>query len=348
MISSRRTPGRFFPLGAALLALGVLASQRSAAETPLSQAVQRGLDNLQKAAAKYSVHRDCFSCHHQTLPLLALVTAASRGFAVDDKLLQAQAEFTGDSFGRYVELMKEGKGIGGRAMTVGYGLWALGLADWKANETTEAMVAYLLKTQRAEGCWSGQVSRPPLEESYLTCTVLAVQGMKRYAAAAQDAEVEAAIAKARTWLVKAPAKGQEDKAARLWGLHMLDGKPPELQAARQALVNAQREDGGWAQLDEMKSDAYATGQTLFVLQATGFETSEPAFQRGARFLLDTQRPDGAWLVASRSKPIQPYYAFDDEDPLGKNQFISVPATSWAVAALAAAMQSPAPHHPGGK
>ena len=36
----------------------------------------------------------------------------------------------------------------------------------------------------------------------------------------------------------------------------------------------------------------------------------------------------------RSRPIQPYYDFDDEDPLGKDQFISVAATSWAVAALA--------------
>jgi len=53
-----------------------------------------------------------------------------------------------------------------------------------------------------------------------------------------------------------------------------------------------------------------------------------------RFLLKTQRPDGSWLVVSRSRPIQPYYAFDDEDPLEKNQFISVSATSWAVAALA--------------
>src|SRR5207244_11591401 len=35
-------------------------------------------------------------------------------------------------------------------------------------------------------------------------------------------------------------------------------------------------------------------------------------------------------------PIQPYHDFDDEDPLGKDQFISVPATCWAVAALAIA------------
>src|SRR6266852_3167082 len=124
MTSFRRSRGWLLSLAAAVLGLGPLAGQISAAEIPLGQAVQRGLENLQKAAAKYPVHRDCFSCHHQTLPLLALVTASGRGFAVDDKLLQAQAEFSRDSFDRYVELMKNGKGIGGGAMTVGYGVWA--------------------------------------------------------------------------------------------------------------------------------------------------------------------------------------------------------------------------------
>jgi N-acyl-D-amino-acid deacylase len=75
-----------------------------------------------------------------------------------------------------------------------------------------------------------------------------------------------------------------------------------------------------------------------MLQATGFDVTDPVYQRGLRFLLKTQRPDGAWLVVSRSKPVQPYYEFDDEDSLGKNQFISISATSWAVAALAPAQK----------
>lgn len=323
-----------------LLSLAVclppLRAVTGAENAAVRKAVELGLENVQKAATKYPQHRSCFSCHHQTLPLLALGTARSRGFRIDDKLPQAQADLTRDSFSGSIENMKEGKGIGGRAMTVGYALWALDLVGGNGDETTEAMVSYLLKTQRPEGHWTGQVRRPPLEESYVTCTVLAVQGMKRYAAASQRGAVDAAVAKARAWLATAAVNGQEDKAARLWGLHLLGAKPEELREARTAVLKAQRDDGGWAQLDEMASDAYATGQALYLLQATGFESADPAYQRGLRFLLKTQRPDGSWLVVSRSKPIQPYYAFDDEDPLGKNQFISVPATSWAVAALAAA------------
>ena len=83
----------------------------------------------------------------------------------------------------------------------------------------------------------------------------------------------------------APAKGQEDKAFRLWGLHVLGGKPEDLREAREALLKGQRPDGGWAQLDEMDSDAYATGQTLFVLQGTDFGSAEAVYQRGVSFLL---------------------------------------------------------------
>ena len=180
----------------------------------------------------------------------------------------------------------------------------------------------------------GQVARPPLEESALTATVLAVQGMKRFAVPGQRAQVEAAIAKAKGWLVVASLQNQEDRVARLLGLYLLGARPEEIRSAQAALLANQNEDGGWSQTREMKSDAYATGQTLYLLQTTGLSATDPACERGTRFLLKTQCPDGSWLVVTRSRPVQTY--FDNGDPHGTNQFISIPATSWAVAALARA------------
>jgi hypothetical protein len=55
------------------------------------------------------------------------------------------------------------------------------------------------------------------------------------------------------------------------------------------------------------------------------------YQRGVRFLLNTQLEDGSWYVRSRAIPIQPY--FDSEFPHGKDQFISAAATNWATMAL---------------
>ena len=57
-------------------------------------------------------------------------------------------------------------------------------------------------------------------------------------------------------------------------------------------------------------------------------------RRGLEFLVETQKDDGSWHVASRSRPIQRY--FESGFPHGKDQFISMSATGWAVAALALA------------
>jgi mannose/cellobiose epimerase-like protein (N-acyl-D-glucosamine 2-epimerase family) len=294
--------------------------------------LDRALAVVQKAAASYPKHRQCFSCHHQTMPMLAMVTVRKQHGVIDEKLLQDQAEFTHKSFKGELNGLKAGKGIGGKAMTVGYGLWALKLADWKPDEVTEAMVAYLLKTQNEEGYWTGQVIRPPFEEYYFTATVLAIQGMKQYATPGQRSSADAAIAKAKNWLIATGAKGQEDKVFRLWGLPLLGDKSKEFDTARQSVMAGQKDDGGWAQTEDMKSDAYATGQTLFVLQQIGINPSDQAYQRGVQFLLRTQCADGSWFVKTRSRPIQTY--FDNGDPHGTDQFISTPATAWALTALA--------------
>jgi N-acyl-D-amino-acid deacylase len=304
----------------------------------IAKSVARGLAIVQKAAANYPRHRDCFSCHHQTLPMLAMATALRHGIKIDEDLMQAQSKFTHKSFEKSISELKKGKGVGGRAMTVGYAAWALLLAEAKPDDTTEALVAYLLKTQREEGHWTGQVCRPPMEESYFTATLLAVQAMKHYGTESQRPEIEKAVNNAKEWMLTAPAKGQEDKAMRLWGLREVGAGYENIGTARIAVLRTQRPDGGWAQLDEMDSDAYATGQTLFVLQSTGFGVNEQAYRRGTDFLIKTQKPDGSWFVRSRSKPIQA--DFDNGDPHGKDQFISIPATCWATAALAAALEKP--------
>ena len=54
-----------------------------------------------------------------------------------------------------------------------------------------------------------------------------------------------------------------------------------------------------------------------------------------KYLLGTQREDGTWYVRSRSRPFQVY--FESGFPHGKDQFISLAASSWAATALALAL-----------
>ena len=55
-------------------------------------------------------------------------------------------------------------------------------------------------------------------------------------------------------------------------------------------------DGSWAQLPKMDGDAYATGTALMALRAAGLATDDPAYRKGAAYLLRTQKEDGAWIV----------------------------------------------------
>jgi N-acyl-D-amino-acid deacylase len=300
----------------------------------IAAALKLGVPLVEKAAGRYPEHRKCFSCHHQTLPMLAVISARAAGVAGDEATLSAQADFTHRSFTTELDDLRAGKGIGGAALTVSYALWTLSLVDRPADETTAAMVAYLLKTQQDDGRWKVQVSRPPMEESQHTPTALAIVGLKKYGpmeAGESKEQVTAALDKARSWLAANAGETTEDKSARLWGLHAVGAPEADLSAARSTLVSAQRADGGWSQLDTMESDAYATGQVLSVLLSTGHDRQSPEVTRGVEHLLSTQLSDGSWHVKTRAKPVQVY--FDNEDPHGRDQFISTPATCWALTAL---------------
>jgi squalene cyclase len=119
---------------------------------------------------------------------------------------------------------------------------------------------------------------------------------------------------------------------RLLGLKWGRGDAKAMEHATKAIVAAQRSDDGWAQSDQLGSDAYATGQAMFaLLEAANMPPGSPTIQRGVRYLLANQRADGSWYVRSRVIKFQPY--FEGGFPYGEDQWISSMATGWATAAL---------------
>jgi hypothetical protein len=261
--------------------------------------------------------------------------------------MKAQADFTHEHVRKLVPRLERGEHIGGGSSTAGYGLWALALDDRPADAVTAAVVQYLLDVQgvvrvnetdsaRArrepnDGRWFISCKRPPLQISEVGATVLALAGIDRYATEEQQAAVAKARSSAAQWLATAPLQTTEDRFWRLWGLHYLDDDSRGEAETRTLLLSTQHDDGGWSQLDELDSDAYSTGQVLFVLLQTGSDSGDAEIARAVAFLLRTQYDDGSWLVKSRAKKVQPY--FDNDDPFGEDQFLSVAATSWATAAL---------------
>jgi len=108
--------------------------------------------------------------------------------------------------------------------------------------------------------------------------------------------------------------------------------PAAIASTAAALAARQTPGGGWAQLPTLPPDAYATGQALVALEASGMKTSDPVYRRGVEFLLRTQLADGSWHVKSRTELVQIF--FESGYPHGTDQFISAAGASWATAALA--------------
>src|SRR5581483_11411971 len=125
------------------------------------------------------------------------------------------------------------------------------------------------------------------------------------------------------------------------GLYWSGADASTLKPLAAAIVARQRPDGGWRQHDGVATDAYATGQSLYVLAKTGaLSPTDTAYRRGVDFLLKRQADNGAWRVTSRSPKFQAY--FNSGFPYSGDQWISAWATGWATMALAQAVPAPAP------
>ncbi len=295
-------------------------------------AATKSLALLQKSAAKYTEHRQCFSCHHQALPTLAFTTAKEHGFDVDEKVIAHQLKHTADFLTKNRDNYTKGKGQGGQADTAGYAMLTLHAGGWKADDTTAAVVEYLLQRDTDRDHWRTTSQRPPSEASTFTTTYLALAALKNFAPESKKEAIDARIEKTRKWLLSTKPKDTEDRVFQLRALKLVGAIKKDVQAAADELVKLQRKDGGWAQLDKLESDAYATGSVLVALhQAGGLDVKGGAYQRGVKFLVDSQKDDGSWYIKSRSKPFQLY--FESGFPHTKDQWISCAGSSWAATAL---------------
>jgi N-acyl-D-amino-acid deacylase len=292
----------------------------------IRDAISRSLVRLEAAALNYTTHRDCFSCHHQAVPLFAFEAAKTKGFRIDPQFLERQYAFTLDTFKPNLEQIRKGNRVpGGNTMT-GYALETLRIGGKPNGEVIDALLDYLIERQQSDGSWPALAQRVPSEGSKFTNAAHAIAALKHYRL--NDEASKKAVAKGIEWVKANAPKETEDVAFRLKALFVAG---VDIAEARQALLDLQRPDGGWSQNPKLPSDAYATGSVLSILAETGTSTKSIAYRRGVAYLLKTQQPTGAWIVDTRIRPVQKM--FDNGDPGGQSQFISTAATSWATLAL---------------
>lgn len=295
------------------------------------EAVVKGISLIEASSQEYLRKRECFSCHHQSMPMVMLSEASRRGFEIDRENFQAQLERTRKHLEGGKEQYEEAKGQGGRVDTAAWGLWGLEVAKYEPDETTAAVTHFLLNYQKEKPYWSPPGHRPPTGASRFASTYVALRGLDYFGTQEQQEAIAGRREKAAEWLKTAEPEDTEDRVYRLRTLNYL-GAQDEVKSAVEDLLKRQRDDGGWSQTEELESDAYATGTVLVALhEAGGLETTDERYQKGLQFLLSTQEPDGSWKVKTRSRPIQVY--FESGFPHKKDQFVSIAGSSWAVTAM---------------
>lgn len=319
------------PMGVAVFG-GAEESVELVSQDELKGAVEKVLPVIQRTAASSERQRQCFTCHNGHVPLLAMEKARKRGLGVDREIMDTVFnKMYSDTFrlGRHHE---RGIRLPDEADGMGWSLFTFKELGWKGETRTKAGVKYLVDYQKDRGHWEWlRPRRMPTVGSVFTTNWISLEGVMAYGDQLGTPDAARRIALASGWIVENESKDTEDSVSRLKALHLI-GKLAEAKKEGAKLIGLQRADGGWGQEPGMASDAYATGTALEALYRTGvLKFEDEVSQKGVRYLLRTQKPDGTWYVKKRAEPLQNLY--DSEFPYGEDQFISAPATAWAMMAL---------------
>jgi hypothetical protein len=315
------------------------------ATTPqIHQTIDRAVKYLQTESAAWLRTRGCAACHHVPMPLWALSEADRQGYAIDRKFV---ADTTESLLGSRERLLAskifpnpanppdprpQGRGLNMGLPFLVVAAQSLPSLTEGQQQSLKLITEEIVKKQQPDGSWEffATLRRPPINESHTTDAawiILALQGATGPGAPPAQ---RAALTKAIAWLDAAkPSDLHQDKVLKLL-LGVRSGKPRKaLQTTIDDLLALQRADGGWSQtVPEWQSDAFATGQTLYVLALAGLTADRPEIKRGIDFLVATQKPDGTWPMLSRSTP--------DGSPGSAKLLtpITCTASSWATLALA--------------
>jgi ankyrin repeat protein len=306
---------------------------------------EKALAALQTTAAKsresflrHVSKQDCASCHQQYLPMAAVGHARNRSVRFNQEAAREQIDLLDKLTHPFFAVEQTAQTLfhPDPAHTFGYHCFGLVAEGMPPSARSDGMVHHLVTVQAADGRWFNQVPRPPMNSCDVTATALAIHAITRYGWPARKEEFAASVERARRWLWTVKAETNEEAVFQLLGLHWAGEPAEKLAGLANSLRQMQRQDGGWAQLPTLESDAYATGEVLYTLvQTVNVPVTDPARQRGLRFLLERQEDDGTWHVIRRTFPFQP--TMESGFPHHRDSWISAAATSWAVLAMTRAL-----------
>lgn len=323
------------------------ANEPSAAQraTPaqVQQTVDRAIAYLQQESANWLNTRKCAACHHVPMPLWALSEAKRRGYAINEKFVADTAESLLGSKDKLLnskifpdpaappDPRPQGRGLNMGLPMLMVAATSLPTLTEGQNQSLNLIAEEIVNKQQTDGSWEffATLRRPPINESQTTDAAWIALALQTTIDKGATESQREALVKAVAWLNSAQgADTHQDKALKV--ILNASKSREAMQVTIDELLTLQRPDGGWSQtVPELKSDAFATGQTLYALSLAGFTSEQPQIARGIDFLVATQLADGSWPMISRSTP--------DGSPGSAKLLtpITCAAASWATLGLSA-------------
>jgi squalene-hopene/tetraprenyl-beta-curcumene cyclase len=268
-------------------------------ETGPAKMIEQATPFIEKEGIAWIEERKCASCHQVPFMLWSLGAAVRAGVDADGQKLAKWRDWTFDFCVKSTSTKTKEKD-GGGLDTMGQMLFVFHYASpsEKQRGDLRELAGLILKSQQTDGSWQpgGQLPgqrRPKIETTAVTT------GWALLSLATQDGlpGFEPVRERALAWL-----KNVKSDVSNEWlvvRLLLADrfGSAEEKKSALGILLKAQNSDGGWGWVNGQKSDALATGQSLYALAAVDV-TDSVAIQRAHKFLADSQAADGSWPVPS--------------------------------------------------
>ncbi len=276
---------------------------------------------LVREVPSWSKTNGCFSCHNNGDAARALYAATRKGLNVPASALADTNRWISNPGG-----WKENKGDPGfsdkRLAKIQFSaslLAAMEVGQIKERRPLEEAARLLVADQAENGAWqidAGTTPGSPATYGTPLATLMALRTLK----AANLAETKAAIQKAETWLSQTSPNNVLTAAALL--MFSIEITDKQKQSDSLKLIRAaQTSDGGWGPYADSPPEVFDTAVVLLAL--TEFKNRSEvavAIERGRKFLIAEQQPDGSWPETTR--------------PSGGESYAQrISTTGWATLAL---------------
>jgi hypothetical protein len=308
-------------------------------------AITKAIPWLEKDMVAWRETNRCAACHHGPMYVWSSHVVKRQGYAVDEQQLQNYTQWlindeqarvfpkatpeelaaSSDAADRMTAAMMGHKTLSQPTLYLAHALNALPADDPLAEKGWRKLQQHWSAAQMDDGSFAGRKGWPPIFNSPQILTLFAATAIDDHLAAKRrDRDLAQSLDKMRKGTTEFLGSQKPDDTHQGIVLQLLaqTQRRGDQAPLLKALLVLQRKDGGWSQTPDRPSDAFATGQSLYVLSRAGVSLSEPSVARALHFLAGSQASDGTWPMTSRANPETGRPA-DDLNP------ITYAAAAWA-------------------